>query len=402
MLWLRGGKIFDSERGRFRDADLGIEGERIVTSAAGAKPAAGDPVLDLSGCYLLPGLIDCHVHLAMPSEEPDPAVVARWPDALVALHAMQAARRTLDGGVTTVRDCGGWNYVEMALRRAIARGWCAGPRMFLAGRLLSISTGGVDYYPGMYEVANGPDEVRAAARRQLARGADFIKVMATGAMLSPESEDARAIQYSLAELKAAVEIARDNYKPVAAHAHARQGIVNAVEAGADSIEHGTFADDDALALMAERKVVLVPTFCATTSMLNDAEVSTAMPAHLRERLVGSRTAHQETVRRAHAIGVTIAMGTDAGTPGNRHGDNADECVAMVVEAGLSTADSIRAATVHAARLLRQQDHLGSLDPGKLADVIAVREDPLDDTAALKRLNLVMKGGVVHRVNHSAG
>ena len=395
MLWLIGGQVFDLEGGRFRRGSIGIEGERIATVDPQARPGPEDRTLDVGGCYLLPGLIDCHVHLAMPTDEADPSAVAGWPDALIAIYAMKAAERTLLGGTTTVRDCGGWNYVEMAVRKAIKRGWCIGPRMFLAGRLLSITTGGVDYYPGMYEVANGPDEVRAAARRQLARGADFVKVMATGAMLSPENEDARAIQFTLEELKAAAEIAHDNFKHMAAHAHACQGILNAVAAGADSIEHGTYADERALRLMAERKVTLVPTFCATTSMLHDLKVSQSMPAHLHERLVASREIRQQMVRQAHRLGVPIAMGTDAGTPGNHHGDNVDECIAMVEEGGLSPAESLRAATINGARLLRQEDNLGSLAPGKLADVLALRENPLNDIRALKRPALVMKGGVAY-------
>ncbi|MGH7187328.1 MAG: amidohydrolase family protein, partial [Pseudomonadota bacterium] len=259
MIWLTGGQVFDVEGGRFGRAAIAIERERIRAVTGSASPGPEDRTIDLGGYYLLPGLIDCHVHLAMPTDEPDPSAVSRWPDALIAIHAMKAAERTLLGGTTTVRDCGGWNYVEMAVRKAVERGWCIGPRMFLAGRLLSITTGGADYYPGMYEVANGPDEVRAAARRQLARGADFIKVMATGAMLSPENEDAGAIQYTLEELKAAVEIASHNFKHVAAHAHACQGILNAVEAGVDSIEHGTLMDEDSARMMADRGVFYLPT-----------------------------------------------------------------------------------------------------------------------------------------------
>ena len=395
MLWQTGGQVLDVESGRFRRAALGIEGERIAAVAEKPSPGPEDRILDVGGCYLLPGLIDCHVHLAMPTDEADPSAVARWPDSLIAIYAMKAAERTLLGGTTTIRDCGGWNYVEMAVRKAIKRGWSIGPRMFLAGRLLSITTGGVDYYPGMYEVANGPDEVRAAARRQLARGADFIKVMATGAMLSPENEDARAIQYTPEELKAAAEIAHDNYKHMAAHAHACQGILNAVEAGADSIEHGTYADESALRLMADRKVTLVPTFCPATSMLHDAKVSQSMPPHLRERLLASREIRQAMVRQAHRLGVPIAMGTDAGTPGNHHGDNVDEAIAMVEEGGLGPADGLRAATINGARLLRQEDNLGSLAAGKFADVLALRENPLNDIRALKRPALVMKGGVAY-------
>jgi imidazolonepropionase-like amidohydrolase len=282
----------------------------------------------------------------------------------------------------------------MAVRKAIKLGWSIGPRMFLAGRLLSITTGGVQYYPGMYEVANGPDEVRAAARRQLARGADFIKVMATGAMLSPENEDARAIQFTVEELKAAVEIARDNFKHTAAHAHACQGIINAVEAGADSIEHGTFADERALRLMAERKVTMVPTFCAVTSMLADPAISEAMPPHLRKRLIDSRATRQEMVRQAHRLGVPLAMGTDAGTPGNHHGDNADECIAMVEESGMRPAEAIRAATINAAMAFGIADSVGTIAAGMVADVIAVDGDPLTDPLALQRVRFVMRAGQV--------
>ncbi len=398
MLWLTGGQVYDVEAGAFRRADIAIDGARIAEIAPPGKPAAGDDVRDMAGAWLLPGLIDCHVHLVMPTDEADPAKPAARSDAAVALFAAKAAERTLLGGTTTVRDCGGWTYVEMAVRDAIDAGLAIGPRLFLAGKLLSITTGGVDYYPGMYDVANTPDEVRAAARRQLAHGADFIKVMATGAMLSPENEDARAIQLTLAELKAAVEIARDNFKHVAAHAHACRGIENAVEAGASSIEHGTFADEAVLRRMAEKGVFMVPTCCAFTSLVQDQKVMDAMPDHLRARLVDNNEIHVDAMRAAHRLGVPIAMGTDAGTPGNHHGSNADECVAMVEEIGMTPQESILAATLNPARLLRQEKNLGSLATGKFADIVACAEDPLDDIRALTRIGFVMKGGATYKDN----
>lgn len=396
MKWLIGGNVYDSAAGRFRRAEAAIEGERIREIAANGRPAPGDEVIELPGAYLLPGLIDCHVHLTQPTEIADPAAVAIRNDAAVALYAAKAAERTLLGGVTTARDVGGWNYVEMAVRDAIGRGLCVGPRLFLAGKLLSITTGGADYYPGMYDVANGPDEVRAAARRQLARGADLIKVMATGAILSPESEDARAIQYTLEELKAAVEIARDNFKHVAAHAHACRGIENAVEAGVDSIEHGTFADERVLRRMAEKGIFIVPTNCVFPALKGDNAIMAAMPPHLARRLEENHEIHTRAMRMAHRLGVPIAMGTDAGTPANHHGDNARECMLMVEEVGMTPQESIACATLNPARLLRREKDLGSLEPGKYADIIACRGDPLDDISELTRLAFVMKGGAVYK------
>jgi len=388
--------VLDAEGERFVRADLGVDGERIDSIVARASPGPDDDVVDLDGCWLLPGLIDCHVHLTQPTDQPDPAAAAARSDAAVALFTAGAAARTLAAGVTTARDVGGWNYVEMAVRDAITAGEIPGPRLFLAGRLLTITTATVAYYPGMYEVADGPDEVRRAVRRQLAQGADLIKVMATGAMLSSETEDARAIQYSLDELRAAVEVAHANFKPVAAHAHARQGIVNAVEAGVDSIEHCTFADDDALTQIARAGTYVVPTICAGELLFRDPAIVDAMPAHLRQRMAEFNDLHLATIRRAHELGARIAMGTDAGTPGNHHGLNAHECVLMTTRCGLPPVDSIRSATRHAAALLRREDELGRLDVGAYADVIACRADPFDDIGELTRVVLVMKGGEVVR------
>ena len=397
MRWLVGGQVYDVEQGSFRAADIGVEHGRIRTIRTGARREAGDEVVDAAGMWLLPGLIDCHVHLTLPTDAGDPAASATRSDAAVALYAAAAAQRTLLAGITTVRDVGGWNYVEMAVRDAIRAGTCIGPRLFLAGRLLSITTSTADYYPGMYEVADGADAVRAAARRQLAKGADLIKVMATGAMLSSETEDSRAIQFTLDELRAAVEIAHDNHKHVAAHAHALAGIHNAVDAGVDSIEHCTFADDDVLRKMAAAGTALVPTLCAGDLLFRDPDAVASMPPHLLERMTDFNDVHLAVIRRAHELGVTIAMGTDAGTPGNHHGLNAQECVLLHRDAGLSAADSIRTATINAARLLRQADNLGSLDEGKHADIIGVREHPLDDIEALGRVAMVMAAGNVVRL-----
>lgn len=396
MRWLVGGNVFDVVKGNFQRADIGIEGERIAAITPQAKPDRKDEVHEMPGAWLLPGLIDCHVHLTIPTELADPAAGANRTDAAVALYTAKAAERTLQAGVTTARDVGGWNYVEMAVRDAINQGLATGPRLFLAGRLLSITTQTVDYYPGMYEVADGPDAVKQAARKQLAKGADLIKVMATGAMLSSENEDARAIQFTLEELKAAVEIAHDNFKHVAAHAHACRGIENCIDAGVDSIEHCTFADEAALMRIAEKGIYIVPTICAGELLIRDNSMVQSMPEHLRKRMLEFNDIHIETIKRAHKMGARIAMGTDAGTPGNHHGMNASECVFMVRDAGMTPAESIHAATINPARLLRQEKNLGSLEAGKFADVIACRGNPLDDIEELTRVALVMKGGQVYK------
>jgi len=396
MRWLMGGQVLDVEQGSFRAADVAIVDGRIAAIDKSATRAASDEAIDASGLWLIPGLIDCHVHITQPTHDGDPRAASARTDADVALFAAWAAERTLMAGITTVRDVGGWNYVEMAVRAAIQAGTIRGPRMFLAGRLLSITTSTADYYPGMYEVADGADAVRAAARRQLAHGADLIKVMATGAMLSSETEDSRAIQFTLEEIRAAVEIAHDNHKHVAAHCHALRGINNAIEAGVDSIEHCTFADDDALLRMVAAGTVLVPTLCAGEMLFRDPAAVASMPEYLRKRMADFNDLHLATIQRAHELGVTIAMGTDAGTPGNHHGLNVQECVILARQAGMTAAESIRSATVNAARLLRQSDHLGSIDIGKHADIVALRANPLDDIDELTRPAMVIKAGEVMR------
>jgi imidazolonepropionase-like amidohydrolase len=390
MLWIIGAMVIDVESGRARRADLAVDGDRIATIERNGHPSGADSVIDATGMFLLPGLIDCHVHLVMRGEDADPAAVSGRSERDIALHAAESAARTVRGGITSVRDVGGWNHLEIVIRRRIEARDLTGPRLFLAGRLLSAPTPATRYYPGMYEVVRGTDEVRAAVRSQLGAGADLIKVMATGAMLSPEEEDAREAQLTAEELRAAVDTAGEQAARVAAHAHALEGIQNAVEAGVASIEHGTFADEAVLRRMAELGTYLVPTLCA--SPRPGDPILQAMPAHIRMRFEDSRQTHLEAVRLAHRVGVPIAMGTDAGTPGNHHGRNADECVRMVEDVHLTPEEAVSSATIAAARLVGREDEIGQLEPGMRADIVGFRSNPLDDVRELTRVALVMARG----------
>ncbi len=395
--WIRGGRYLDVHHGEWHTGDICIRNGRFVDTNASGRPMGDDRVIDVAGAWLLPGLIDCHVHLCMPTEDgnPDNPWGGKLP-AETAIYATRAAERTLMGGITTARDVGGWDYHEIAVRNLINRGEIPGPRLFCAGKLLSITTSTTAYYTGMYETANGPDEVRAKARKQLAMGADLIKVMATGAITSTEYEDARAIQFQLEELKAAVAIAEENFKHCAAHAHAGEGIRNAALAGCRSVEHGSFGDADIYALMAEKGVFLVPTVCVHSALLGDNRASANLLPHIKERYIATEDIHLRNTRLAHEIGVPIAMGTDAGTPGNHHGANTQEIERMVTGAGLSPYDAILSATMGGARLLRMENDLGSIESGKLADVVGFPEDPLADISCIRDVRLVIKDGAVAR------
>ncbi|MGH6948146.1 MAG: amidohydrolase family protein, partial [Kiloniellales bacterium] len=225
-----------------------------------------------------------------------------------------------------------------------------------------------------------------------AMGADFIKLLATGAITSTKYEKADAIQYRPDEIAEAVASAAANHTYVAAHAHALEGIRNAVECGCRSVEHGSFGDDAVYRLMAERETWLVPTVCTTQAMMSNPAFAPRAPGHVCARYESIHEIHVENLRKAHGHGVKVAMGSDAGTPGNLCGDNLQEVEVMVNEAGFSPADGIHAATLEAARLLRVDDRLGKIAHGYLADVIAVAENPLDDISALRSVEFVMKEG----------
>lgn len=349
-------------------------------------------VLDLPGRYVIPGLIDCHVHLACDGA-PDSRLQGDvgWTTLLMLKHA----QNSLAAGVTTVRDVGGRHMQEFLVRRAIESGLWAGPRMQLAGKLLSIPSAGAEYYDGMYREADGVDEVRKAAREQLNAGADLIKVLATGSVLV-EHEVPGEVQFGLDELRAAVEEAGKVGKPVAAHAHGIQGIRNAVAAGVRTIEHGTYLhqDERTMGTMAERGIFLVPTLKTGFDVLYGERPG--VPRWIQEKMKEVQEDALHSVRRALELGVPIAMGTDAATPYNFHGDNAME-LAWMAEAGLSPMDAIVASTTNAARALGWDGWLGTLEMGKVADLVVLGKNPLDDLRFLadrRNIELVIKDGQV--------
>jgi imidazolonepropionase-like amidohydrolase len=366
-----------------------MEGSRIV--AVGANIAAGDAELfEFRGATILPGLIDCHVHLS-DAGLADATVQDRDPPSLRVLRMAGHARRTLEAGFTTVRDVGGRDHLEFGLRRGILEGLSSGPRLVLAGKIVSLTTAGASSWRGMYREANGVWDVTKAVREQVAAGADVIKLMATGAVLAPGHERPGARQLTDDELAAIVGTAHGLGRRVAAHAHGIDGIRAAVAAGVDTIEHGTHLHEDRAVAreMRLRGVFLVPTLKALEKMA-DPE-GPGIPADVLAKARERRADRDASFRMALDEGVPIAMGTDAATPFNRHGENAEELGTMV-SLGMTSADAIASATSAAARALGRDD-IGVLRAGALADVAVWEGDPLADISLLTaRPRAVYLGG----------
>ena len=399
---LRCGRLLDVRSGELlRDQVIVVSGNRIraVGPAASVVAPADARIIDLRQATVLPGLIDVHTHLTDDGTAYDLADPLKRSGAQMALESLLNARATLAAGFTTVRDVGTFRaFVDVALRDAINRGIVPGPRLQAAGAYVTISGGAGDltgFAPDVtlprelrFGVADGPDQVRQRVREIIRQGADVIKVLATGAVLTLHSQPG-AQEFSYEELQAAVEEAHKAGLKVAAHAHSAAGAKAAIRAGAASIEHGSFLDDDALLLMKERGTFLVVDLYNHEVIMQGREKGYPAEFVEKERLAGE--AQVRTFRRALALGVTLAYGTDAGV--FPHGQNARQ-FAVYVENGMSPLDAIRSATRAAAELLGWADRVGSLEPGKLADIIAVRGNPLDDIRALEQVAFVMKDGEV--------
>ncbi len=400
-LAVKAGQIIDTISGTVKkDQIIWINNDRItaVSPVAGMAIPPGTQVIDLSNATVLPGLIDCHTHLTSEIENYLADTFRKSPIDY-AIQSTVYARRTLEAGFTTCRDVGASEFIDVALKKAINEGRVPGPRMFVAGHILSATGGHGDvsgFSPYLFfktsdGVADGVDELRKKIRWNIKYGADQIKFCATAGVLS-EEESVGAPQYSEEEMKAIVEEAKMWNKPVAAHAHGTEGIKRAIRAGVTSIEHGSMLDDEAIVLMKERGTFLVPTVYVGDSVTESGK-KWGLPEKLLEKAKMINERKHESFRKAIKAGVKIAYGTDAGV--FQHGNNAKD-FALLVQVGMTPMQAIQSSTVVAAELLRQTANVGSLTVGKFADLVAVSKDPLQNISVLEKVDFVMKGGVVYK------
>jgi imidazolonepropionase-like amidohydrolase len=380
-----------------------VDGRIDAVERGFREPGPGDLLIDLSDATVLPGLMDMHTH--MTSELGPGSYIHRFTmnPPQFTLRGVVNARRTLEAGFTTVRDLGDRDHVTVALRDAIARGEVPGPRILTSGKSIATTGGHADPTngwaaaiagePGPREgVINGVAEAREAVRQRYKDRVDLIKVTATGGVLSLASSGHNP-QFVEDELVAIVATARDYGFHVAAHAHGAEGMKRAIRAGVHSIEHGTYMDDEVIRLMRQHGTWYVPTILAGRHVAEMAEVDGFFPAVVRPKAAAIGPQIQDTFARAHKAGVKIVFGTDCGVA--PHGSNARE-FGLMVAGGMTPMQAIRAATSTAAEFLGLQDELGTVEAGKLADLVAVDGDPLADVSRLESVRFVMKEGVVHK------
>ena len=406
---LKAGWIFDAVSGDIRqDAVVVVRGGVIEAVGGDADMFQAARIIDLGDVTLLPGFIDAHSHLTL---EPDANYYRKSfnellrPPAEQALYAAVNARKTLEAGFTTVRHVGGRDQIDVALRNAVEAGITSGPAILPAGNPITAFGGSCDEPPfpparvaplGPREgVCNGADECRAAVRSQIKWGADVIKICASGGVLSYDPVDVP--QLTSAELEAAISEAHNWGRRTAAHAHGDTAARQAIEAGINSIEHGSFLSEETLALMARKGVYLVPTCMAIDWVKRNAET---YPPDIAEKARSAAAAHTDTFRTALRLGVPIALGTDASVLPDGHGKNAMEFVLMA-ELGMDPDAAILAGTREAAKLLGLETEIGTLEPGKRADIVAVPGNPLTDIRAVLDPVFVMQRGKVV-VEHGQG
>lgn len=377
-----------------------VEDGRIVSITAGYSKPKDYTVINLRDAYVLPGLIDSHVHITGENGPGGRIKEFENSDVDTAFDGAAFALVTLKAGFTTVQDVGAPNDSIFGLRDAIARGAVAGPRIRASGGSVAVTGGHGDIngysarvmaaFTGS-NICNGADDCRRAVRQQIKEGADLIKITATGGVLSNTSAGLEQ-QFTDEELVAIVDAAHSMGRKVTAHAHGKSGVDAALRAGIDSIEHGTYLDAESIALFKENGATLVPTVLAGATVSGWTN-EPWLPAASRAKAAEVGPLMLEMLRRAHEGGVNVAFGTDTGV--SRHGDNAQE-FALMVEAGFSPEEAIRSATIVAAEHVEMSGDIGTLEAGKYADLIAVTTDPLKDIRALESVAFVMKGGEVYK------
>jgi len=401
VIAIRAHRLIDGNGGApLSPAVVVVRGERIESVGADVPIPAGARIVDLGRATLLPGMIDLHTHLTGGAVHWEDALVKTTPSS-AALHGARNALDTLRAGFTACRDMGPeWPYVDVDLRNAIDAGLVPGPRLQVAGNYVSATGGAGDArqfsiyvdVPVVQNLADGVDAVRRAVRTNFKHGADFIKILATGAVLSKGIEPG-AQQYSDEELRVAVEEATRWGRPVAAHAHGAQGIKAAIRAGVRTIDHGSMLDDEAIELLkAHPETYYVPTLYVGEAVVRDG-VELGIPASEIERSRKMSEHRNATFRRALDAGIPIAFSTDAGV--FPHGLNARE-LTLRARLGEAPMQTLVSASKISARVMGWEDRIGTVEAGKFADLIAVEGDPLSDISILERVQWVMKGGVVYR------
>ena len=395
---LRAGHLLDVKTGKLLDGQtIVVVGDKIQSIAATSEVAAqaGDTVIDLGAMTVLPGLIDVHTHLTMNTDF-DPYRELTSTSAKEAINGVVNARTTLMAGFTSVRNVGASGFVDVDLRDAINAGQVPGPHMLVSGPLIGITGGHCDenLLPIQYHVvgdgvADGIAEVQHKVRENIKYGADLIKICATGGVLS-KGDDPQASQFTLEEMQAIVADAHRLGRKVAAHAHGAQGILWATEAGVDSIEHGSYINDEAITEMKKRGTYLVPTLYLEDWMLEKGN----LPPFYHQKMIDVSAVAKGNIKHAMQSGVKIALGTDAAV--YPHGLNAHELDVYVNQLGMAPLTALQTATLNAADLMGWSAKTGSLEPGKWADIIAVETNPLNDVRVLQDVKFVMKAGVVYK------
>jgi imidazolonepropionase-like amidohydrolase len=365
-----------------------VEQSRIAAVVAERDAPSGTTVR-LDGLTLLPGLVNCHVHLCFGAEADPAAAMLRDTYAATVIKAVLRARGTVEAGVTTVRDLGGRDYAELSVRDAVRAGTIPGPRMLCAGKGICI-TGGHGWHLIGRE-SDGPDEVRKGVREQIKAGADVVKLFATGGVMTP-GVDPNSAQLTLDEVRAAIEEARKAGRRTAAHAQGADGITNCLEGGITTIEHGIYLTEEHCARMAREGIALVPTLIAPEAIANGG-IAAGIPEFAVRKSEAVRDRHVESFRMAMRLGVPIAAGTDAGTPLNAHGSMVPE-LELMVKAGMAPLAAIEAATATAARVLGLGQETGRVAPGLAADLLAVAGSPAERIQVLDEVRFVMAQGRV--------